>query len=85
MTELKAGVFKTTFTGDLEVGHISIETERRGRFWDGRGTLTMEDGVIQGDYAVVLEISPQTERAEESPRIATVPRPDISWIAAAGS
>lgn len=84
VTELKAGVYKTTFTGDLEVGRLSIETEQRGRFWDGRGTMTIEDGIIRGDYAVVLEISPQTERAEEIPRVATVPGPDIPWIAAAG-
>jgi hypothetical protein len=84
VSELKAGIFKTTFTGDLEVGRLSIETQRRGRFWDGRGTLTVEDGIIRGDYAVVLEISPQTQRAEEIPQIATVPRPDIPWISAAG-
>jgi hypothetical protein len=85
VSELKAGVYKTTFTGDLEVGRLSIETQRRGRFWDGRGTMTLEDGMIRGDYAVVLEISPQTERAEEIPRIATVPGPDLPWIPAAGS
>lgn len=85
VTKLTAGVYKTTFTGDLEIGRLSIETQRHGRLWNGHGTLKLEDGAVQGDYAVVLEISPQTERAEEISRIASAAGPDISWIAAAGS
>jgi len=86
VSELEAKVLKTTASGGEEVvGNIVIKTERRDRVWDGEGVLSMEDGIIQGDYEVVLEMSPQAEKRAEVPMIATGPPPDISRIVSAGS
>lgn len=86
VSELEAKVLKTTASGGEEVvGNIVIKTERRDRVWDGEGVLSMEDGIIQGEYDVVLEMTPQAEKRAEEPQIATGPPPDISRIVSAGS
>ena len=84
-SDLEAKVLKTTASGEEVVGHLSIKTERQDRVWNGEGVLLMEDGIIQGDYEVVLEMTPQAERGGEEPQIAPGPPPDISRIASAGS
>jgi hypothetical protein len=85
VSDLEAKVLKTTASGEEVVGHLSIKTERRDRVWDGEGILSMEDGIIRGDYEVVLEMTPQAERRTEEPQIAAGPPPDISRIVSAGS
>ena len=84
-TSLSASVLKATFSGEVEVGHLQIKAKMRGRVWDCLGVLTMEDGVFQGDYALVLEISPRDERLEEGPQASSGPPADISKIIAAAS
>lgn len=84
VSDLEAKVLKTTASGEEVVGHLSIKTERRDRVWDGEGVLSMEDGIIRGDYEVVLEMTPQAERRTEVAQIATEPQPDISTIVSAG-
>ncbi len=86
VSDLEAKVLKTTARGEEVVGHLSIKTERRDRAWDGEGLLLMEDGgVIQGDYEVVLEMTPQAERMSVDPENDAVPPSDISRIVSAGS
>ena len=84
-TSLSASVLKATFGGEVEVGHLQIKAKMRGRVWDGRGTLTMADGIIRGGYAVVLEISPQADMVEERTQVAASPPPDLSKILEAAS
>jgi hypothetical protein len=84
-SKLEAEVVKKTAGGEVVVGHISIETERRDRVWDCEGLLSVEDGIIQGDYHVVLDISPQAERRREAPRTCAELPPDMSRIVSAGS
>jgi hypothetical protein len=84
-SELEASILKATFSGEVVVGSLIIRTERRGRVWDGLGVLTMEDGIFRGDYALVLEISPQDERVEVGPQASEAQPADISKIIAAAS
>lgn len=85
VSKLEAVVVKKIAGGEEAVGHLSIETERRERIWDGEGLLFIEDGVIQDDYHVVLDISPQAERVREVPQIFAELPPDMSRIVSAGS
>lgn len=84
-SKLEAVVVKKTAGGEVVVGHLSIETERRERVWDGEGLLSIEDGIIRDDYVVVLDITPQAERRSEVPRICAELSPDILRIISAGS
>ncbi len=86
VSDLEAKVLKTNAGGGEEVvGNLVIKTERRDRVWGGEGVLSMEDGVIHGDYEVVLDMSPQAEKRAEESLIATGPPPDMSRIVSAGS
>jgi hypothetical protein len=82
---LEAVVLKRTTGGEVVVGHLSIETERQDRLWDGKGLLSMEDGTIRGDYHVVLDMTPQGERRREVPSNDPEPPPDLFRIVSAGS
>jgi hypothetical protein len=85
VSELEAEVVKRTAGGEVVVGHLSIETERRDRLWDGEGHLFMEDGTIRGDYHVVLDMTPQGERRREVPQNDPEPPFDLLRIVSAGS
>ncbi|MBN2251094.1 MAG: hypothetical protein JW724_03350, partial [Candidatus Altiarchaeota archaeon] len=85
VSELEAVVVKRTTGGEVVAGHLSIETERQDRLWDGEGLLSMEDGTIRGDYHVVLDITPQGERSREVPSNDPEPPPDLFRIVSAGS
>lgn len=86
VSDLEANVLKTTASGGEEVvGRLMIRTERRDRVWDGEGILSLEDGIVHGDYDVLLEMTPQAETRAEVPQIAAGPPPDMSRIVSAGS
>ncbi len=82
---LEAEVVKRTAGGREVVGHLSIETERRDRLWDGEGVLSMEDGTIRGDYHLVLEMTPQAEPRRDVPQNDPEPPFDLLRIVSAGS
>ncbi len=87
VSELEAEVVKRTTGGEEVVGHLSIETERRDRLWDGEGVLVIEDGTIRGDYHVFLDMSPQAERGAAEPQNENGAEPpfDLLRIVSAGS